>query len=355
MDAQFKSPVMERIIPFTETQREHLVSKRQGETKLGEKILLINENTEIEEALQACASKYVVVGIPEDIGVKANFGKPGAESAWSYFLPSFLNLQSNQALSGDEILLLGQVNLSDIQQQAQSLDPRIPEHRTMLYLLVSQVDVIIAELTEMIIASGKTLIAIGGGHNNSYPIIKGTSLATQSPLVVLNFDPHADLRAMEGRHSGNGFSYAYEEGYLSYYHVFGLQEELNNTHILSQLRTEKYKSADFWHQLLNIPFENWKPILKESIDRFATDTWGLEIDCDCITHFPASAYNANGLSESELRSLSSFVATYKKLNYIHICEAAPILEKNLNKRNASAKFLALLVAQLIKAQNTLKP
>jgi formiminoglutamase len=31
---------------------------------------------------------------------------------------------------------------------------------------------------------------------------------------AINFDAHSDFRILEGRHSGNGFSYAYEEGFL---------------------------------------------------------------------------------------------------------------------------------------------
>jgi arginase family enzyme len=30
---------------------------------------------------------------------------------------------------------------------------------------------------------------------------------------AINFDAHSDFRILEGRHSGNGFSYAYEEGF----------------------------------------------------------------------------------------------------------------------------------------------
>jgi formiminoglutamase len=40
---------------------------------------------------------------------------------------------------------------------------------------------------------------------------------------AINFDAHSD-RILEGRHSGNGFSYAYEEGFLKKYFIFGLHE-----------------------------------------------------------------------------------------------------------------------------------
>lgn len=59
-----------------------------------------------------------------------------------------------------------------------------------------------------------TPIAIGGGHNNAYPMLKGYSLAKKEKINAINCDPHADFRALEGRHSGNGFSYAVNDGYL---------------------------------------------------------------------------------------------------------------------------------------------
>jgi formiminoglutamase len=37
---------------------------------------------------------------------------------------------------------------------------------------------------------------------------------------AINFDAHSDFRILEGRHSGNGFSYAYEEGFLKKYFIF---------------------------------------------------------------------------------------------------------------------------------------
>ena len=70
---------------------------------------------------------------------------------------------------------------------------------------------LISKLVE-IVPSGKIPIIIGGGHNNAYGNIKGLALAKGKPVNAINFDAHSDFRIMEGRHSGNGFSYAFEEG-----------------------------------------------------------------------------------------------------------------------------------------------
>jgi formiminoglutamase len=43
--------------------------------------------------------------------------------------------------------------------------------------------------------------------------IKGAALAKGKPVSAINYDSRARLRMLEGRHSGNGFSYAFEEGF----------------------------------------------------------------------------------------------------------------------------------------------
>ena len=84
-----------------------------------------------------------------------------------------------------------------------------------------------------IVSAGKTPIVIGGGHNNAYGNIKGTSLALNKPINVINFDAHTDFRALEGRHSGNGFSYAFQEGFLNNYFIFGIHENYSSKAVLN--------------------------------------------------------------------------------------------------------------------------
>jgi formiminoglutamase len=57
------------------------------------------------------------------------------------------------------------------------------------------------------------------GHNNAYGCIKGAAKGLYKagiiPLVqinAINLDAHADFRPLEGRHSGNAFRYADEDG-----------------------------------------------------------------------------------------------------------------------------------------------
>jgi formiminoglutamase len=84
-----------------------LTKVRRFETKMGERVKFLKPDSEWPEVLKESAAKYVILGIPEDFGVKANYGTGGTETAWLSFLAAFLNVQSNDYLTGENILVLG--------------------------------------------------------------------------------------------------------------------------------------------------------------------------------------------------------------------------------------------------------
>ena len=87
---------------------------RRFETKLGERLQIISNPKDIEDSLQHTTARYIIIGVPEDIGVRANLGVGGADTAWVSFLNAFLNSQSNDFLQGEEILLLGHFDFSTV-------------------------------------------------------------------------------------------------------------------------------------------------------------------------------------------------------------------------------------------------
>ena len=194
---------------------------RRFETKLGERMQVLADTNALEASLQQSSASFVLVGIPEDIGVKANLGIGGTDSAWLSFLQSFLNIQSNDFLEGSNILVLGHFDFSGIEklieQNAHDFDEKLAAYRHA----VNTIDDEVEQLIHIITQNKKIPIVIGGGHNNSYPCIKGAAKGFYKAGVIqlaqinaINLDAHADFRPMEGRHSGNGFSYAEADGYL---------------------------------------------------------------------------------------------------------------------------------------------
>ena len=66
---------------------------RRFETKLGERLQNIKSEEDWTQQLLQSSAKYVLLGIPEDIGVKGNYGIGGADTNWLPFLYSFVNIQ----------------------------------------------------------------------------------------------------------------------------------------------------------------------------------------------------------------------------------------------------------------------
>jgi len=94
-----------QLKPITEQELKTYLAEREGETKLGQAILMLDK-----QKISDSDARFVLLGIPEDIGVRANGGKAGTSGFWPEFLKVFLNIQSNQFLDGKEILLAGAVD-----------------------------------------------------------------------------------------------------------------------------------------------------------------------------------------------------------------------------------------------------
>lgn len=329
---------MDRFKIYSQSDINNLVSIRYGETKLGERVQTYidsspNTSVSVEELMKSKA-KFVLLGIPEDIGVRANLGISGASTAWKPAITALMNIQSSHFLRGNEILVLGHFEIEEPK------DSSINALREK----VARIDDLVYPLIKKIVASGKTPVIIGGGHNNAYPIIKGTSLAKRQAIDVLNIDAHADLRTMEGRHSGNGFTYALANNYLNNYFIYGLHQNYNNEAIMSQIGSNPKLTAIFYDDILKGCNE------KNLLSGLKTKA-GLEIDLDCIENVLTSAETPSGFSVNDVRKL--ILTSDKKFSYFHIAEGATNLLDGRESK-LTAKVIAYLISDFIKAQKELK-
>lgn len=314
---------------FSQSDILSLVNKRHGETKLGESVQTINQLSDLKKA----TAKFVLLGIPEDIGVRANYGIGGAHSAWKPALKTFLNLQQNTFLNGEDIIVLGEFD--------------IPENNaidvTILRKAVAEIDDLVYPIIQIIVAAGKTPIVIGGGHNNCYPIIKGASLAKKQKINVLNIDAHTDLRnPEEGRHSGNGFSTAIKDGFLNQYRMLGLHQNYISQAQLDFIdNNEAIKAVYFDNLLTEEDIHNET----ESVLKGVKSPLGLEIDLDSIANVLSSAATPSGFSLNQIRKL--LLTLKNDLSYLHICEGAHTLNGG-RKDETIGKTIVYLISDFIK-------
>lgn len=339
---------MQLINLYTQKDIERSTRTRSNETKIGERVVTLHKTTNWQEELANTSASFVLLGIPEDIGVKANFGRGGAHTAWKPALESFLNQQNNTFLDGNSVCVLGHVHVEDLMEKAEHLTTKTEKDITELRTLVGEVDKRVSQVIEQIVKANKIPIIIGGGHNNSYPIIKGCSIAQQQKVNVINCDPHTDFRPLEGRHSGNGFSYAYHENYLNKYSVFCLHEQYNTNNVL----------ADFSKQNSSLYFSSYEDVFVRETKSFATtlaqniafvknNICGIEIDLDAITNVPSSAKTSSGISPVQARQYAYQCGKNLKALYFHIAEGAPILS-HIKADNKTGKLIAYLISDFIK-------
>ena len=341
---------MENLIRFSSADLAKITNFRSGEVKFGEKIALIPKDQPIIDFLKTCESQFVLFGIPEDIGIRANYGRPGANSAWDNTLKNVANIQHNKFCKGSQIIILGQLDVTSEMEQVQNLDYNVLDDRKKMNELVVKIDKEVAHIITQIVKIGKIPIVIGGGHNNAYGNIKGTALAKGKPINAINFDAHSDFRILEGRHSGNGFSYAYEEGFLKKYFIFGLHESYTSKSVLDQLKTLKEKIIYNTYDEINIRKEkNFQTEMALALEFIKNDSYGIEIDLDAIPNIASSAMTCSGFSVEELRQFIYFFGKNTNASYLHICEGAPSLDHDKNN-HLIGKLIGYLITDFVKAK-----
>ncbi|MGC4104195.1 formimidoylglutamase [Ferruginibacter sp.] len=332
-----------------------LTKVRRFETKIGERLVHLKADGEWPEVLQQSTAKYVLLGIPEDIGVKANYGIGGTATAWLPFLSSFLNNKSNDFLPGENILLLGHFDFGDIKFLIDSYAYN-PEELVEAYRhAVNIIDEEVENMLKVIAASGKIPIVIGGGHNNAYPIIKGVAKglakAGAIPLAQINcvnLDAHTDYGPAEGRHSGNGFRYAEEDGYLGKYCIIGVHENNIPQSVLMDIHNNPFIDYITFEEVFVHERKNFIQAVAHATG-FTEDSYtGVELDLDCIENVLSSASTPSGVSVLQARQYLNFAATDAKVAYLHICEGAVQLADG-KKDDSTGKLISYLVSDFIKA------
>ena len=328
-----------------EASPKHFLKTRKGETRIGEKVHYASAKSWQSELKKLKKEvRFCVIGIPECVGILGNSGRPGAQNGWEAFLSEFLNVQSNRFLSGSEFVILGTVDVDSIQEKAEKL-PFASEYYTQkLHLLCEEIDDLVEPVIQKVKAAGLIPIVIGGGQNNAYPIIKGCAATSAKKKVnAINLDAHCDFRALEGRHSGNAFSYARQKMALNRYFVFGLHQSYNNENMLKSMDADEQVKYSFMEHITYL--EN---MLADAISFVVDDQiqCGIEVDLDSIRMMPSSAISPTGFSLEQARLFVKKCTESVNPAYLHLAEGAPIDEL---QTILVGKSLSYLVCDFAKA------
>jgi formiminoglutamase len=164
--------------------------RRPDDPRLGETVQVWSG-----EALALRGGQPVLIGFPQDEGVRRNGGRPGAAQApgairhWLYRLMPW-DPQHGFDLAGLNLADLGDVRCEGGLEQSQA---------------------ILGEVTACVLEQGAIPIVLGGGHETAYGFFLG-HVRVGRPIGIINLDAHLDVRpTLDGLgHSGSPFRQAIE-------------------------------------------------------------------------------------------------------------------------------------------------
>ena len=330
---------------------------RKFETKLGEMVASDQRQRKAEELIAETKAQYVIFGIPEDVGVRANLGKGGSDSAWFSFLDAFLNIQSNDFLSGENILVAGHFDFNE-EQKLINVNAATEEEKITAYrFLVSKIDEEVEELVKIITQHNKIPVIIGGGHNNAYPAIKGAAkglhkadLVPLAQINCINLDAHTDYRPKEGRHSGNPFRYADEDGYLNKYCVIGIHENYLQQNVWIDVVNNPFMDCITFEDIFIHEKRNFIQAVSHATGFTEDNYTGIELDLDSIQNTLSSASTPSGITPLHARQYLNYVGMDAKVAYLHICEGATKLATG-ETNSSTGKLISYLVSDFIKSNS----
>lgn len=276
------------------------------------------------------AANIVILGCPQDEGVKRNNGREGAAKAPDAIREQFYKL-TNFGIHR-KIIDLGNTKIQAALEET---------HRIQ------------SEIVAQILRDGKRLIVLGGGNDLSYP--DGAAMAEafgRENWIGLNIDAHFDVRANQPRNSGTPYRQLLEEKLLrpEYFYEVGYQPHfaspvyfryLQNLGVnlisLEQLRAQT--SADLQvRDLIRQKFIHHSA----SLNIF----FGFDLDVVRASDAPGtSAPSPVGLRSGEFLTLVKFAAGLVNTKIVEFTEVNP----NFDVDNRTTKLVAIAMHEFCRS------
>lgn len=317
-------------------------------TPIGEAISASQIYDTLESLLFTSPARYVVLGIPEDIGVRAGRGIGGTETTWAAFLRAFLYVQTNTFFSEKEVLILGAFDFSTLMDKSAALNPNKITDVIQLRSMVEDMDEVIYPVIETIVRYGKIPIIIGGGHNNALPIIKGASLGLHCALNVISMDAHVRLSQERGRNNHNAFRYAIKKDLLQNLALLGCHESFLPASTLHDITTEPQIFHATYEQMFVRQNLSYQKALYHALDFIQAQPYGIELSLSAIEHILSNDLSPCGLSTLQARQFVHHSATHPHATYLHLSEGVAKFKHGASS-GTIGQFLMYLVTDFIKA------
>lgn len=135
-------------------------------------------------------SQVVILGCPQDEGVRRNGGRTGSRFAPNEIRRALYRYPVSEAHQYLKLIDVGNLRIGETLEETHEW---------------------LCETLQRILHDGKKIIVLGGGNDISYPDCKALCATISLPLVF-NIDRHLDVRVDTPRNSGTPYRQLLEEG-----------------------------------------------------------------------------------------------------------------------------------------------
>ncbi|MBD3381363.1 MAG: arginase [candidate division Zixibacteria bacterium] len=261
----------------------------------------------------------VILGCPQDIGVKRNKGRPGAEKAPAEIRQALYRFPLPAELHGRRLFDLGdcvtECSLENI-------------HHNLL------------EIVRKVLSDSKRIVILGGGNDISYPDCRALA-ESYDDILAFNIDSHYDVRESERPNSGTPYRQLLEQKYINPENFI----ELGNKEIVN--------SPQYRQFLRDLGVRNYplKEVRKEGIEKLMSGIladheaeaifWGFDLDVVRSMDAPGvSASYPVGLTAEEVCEMARVAGSDKRSRILEITEVNP--ETDINGRTSKLAAMVIL-------------
>jgi formiminoglutamase len=311
------------------------------------------ESRFLESSSKALAGKIILLGVPDDRGVKCNGGNAGADLGPEAFRSAFYKLYDGEIRSAQPTV---PQMLSDCFVDAGNLILQESIEKTHEHLAVV--------VRDLLLNGAALVVTVGGGHDFSFGTYKGHAEAFSGIVPIVNIDAHFDLRPLsDGQiNSGTPFyriienlpkSIAQGAALLE----LGIQPERNAPSLYRYAKEHGVQIIEYlwmeggWRECETGRVVGPQEHVYEFIDRCVHLGWErykgplhLSLDLDVFSAWIAPGTSAStpiGVTLEELSSVFSFFARSQNCRVLDLAELCPPRDQN----SQTARLAASLVYQ----------
>lgn len=279
---------------------------------------------------------HVLIGCPQDEGVRRNNGRTGAAQAPHHIRERLYRFQVPQHFP-IKLFDAGNINVDVISESGEKEnDPLLRVHQNL------------TKAVKQFLKDGKKVIVLGGGNDISYADARALS-EVYGEISAINIDAHLDMRIADKMTSGTPYMRLIEEGFLepSHFHEFGIRPETNAAYYL-RTATEMGVSVHYFQDILA---NGTASVFGNIVQTLPDQPLFLGLDMDAIQAADAPGVSASSPAGFSAREVFQFIHLAAQLNNLMIFEITEV-NPRYDIDGRTSKLAAHFIYEFLKVSAT---